>query len=82
MHCDVVIRLRPGVVEAIGGNVDDMVVLRRLPVDRQGRVLPAPPDKPVFLLVLSPNEGAGAAPPTAASGAPAGPDRQPGAEGV
>jgi hypothetical protein len=53
MHCDVVVRSAPGVVEAIGGNVDEMVVLRRLPADRQGRVLQAPGDKSQFFLVLA-----------------------------
>lgn len=56
MHCDVVVRLRPGVVEVVGGNVADMVVLRRFPTDAQGRVLPAPEGRPRFLLVLSPRE--------------------------
>jgi len=53
MHCDVVVRTAPGVVEAVGGNVDEMVVLRRLPADRQGRVLQAPADKSQFFLVLA-----------------------------
>jgi hypothetical protein len=60
MHCDVVIRLRPGVVEAIGGNVADMVVLRRFPADAEGRVEQAPPGRPPFLLILTPNEGVSA----------------------
>jgi hypothetical protein len=54
MHCDVVIRHRPGVVEAIGGNVADMVVLRRFPADAEGRLLPVPPGRPPFLLLLAP----------------------------
>lgn len=53
MHCDVVVRAGPGMVEAVGGNVEDMVVLRRLPADAEGRVLPAPPGKPAFLLILA-----------------------------
>ena len=53
MHCDVVVRTAPGVVEAVGGNVDEMVVLRRLPADRQGRVLQAPADQSQFFLVLA-----------------------------
>lgn len=53
MHCDVVIRSRPGTVEAVGGNVEDLVVLRRLPADAEGRLLPAPPDRPTLLLVLA-----------------------------
>lgn len=53
MHCDVVVRSRPGTVEAVGGNVEDLVVLRRLPADAEGRLLPAPPDRPTLLLVLA-----------------------------
>lgn len=53
MHCDVVVRSRPGTVEAVGGNVEDLVVLRRLPADAEGRLLPAPPDRPRLLLLLA-----------------------------
>ncbi len=53
MHCDVVVRVAPGVVEVIGGNVQDLVTRRRLPADDAGRVMPAPPGFPVFLLVLA-----------------------------
>lgn len=60
MHCDVVIRTRGGAVEAVGGNVADLVALRRFPADAQGHVLPAPADRPVILLVLAPNEGVAA----------------------
>lgn len=59
MHCDVVVGVAPGVVEVIGGNVEDMVVMRRIPADAEGRVLPAPPGKPVFLLVLAARPGGG-----------------------
>jgi len=53
MHCDVVIRTRDGYVEAIGGNVQGMVALRRFPVDGQGRVLPAPYGRPSFIVILA-----------------------------
>ena len=53
MHCDVVVRAGPGLIEAIGGNVLDLVTRRRLPADDTGRVLPAPPGRPVFVLVLA-----------------------------
>ena len=49
----IVVRTSPGVVEAVGGNVQDLVVLRRLPADAAGRVLPAPPGQPPFVLVLA-----------------------------
>jgi hypothetical protein len=52
MHCDVVIRSRPGVVEAIGGNVLDLVTLRRFPAYADGRVAPAPAEHPAFFLIL------------------------------
>ncbi|MXP65967.1 DUF2272 domain-containing protein [Roseomonas sp. M0104] len=52
MHCDVVVAAAPGRVQAVGGNVLDAVVLRRFPADAQGRLLPAPPDKPPFLVVF------------------------------
>jgi hypothetical protein len=53
MHCDVVVRTAPGVVEVIGGNVQDLVTLRRLQADADGRVLPPPPGFPPFVLVLA-----------------------------
>jgi len=56
MHCDVVVRTAPGVVEMIGGNVQEMVTLRRLPADARGRMLPAPPGFPVFILILQARE--------------------------
>jgi hypothetical protein len=52
MHCDVVVQAGPGLVQAIGGNVLDAVVLRRFPADRQGRALPPPPDKPPFIVIF------------------------------
>ncbi|MDJ0391511.1 DUF2272 domain-containing protein [Roseomonas sp. E05] len=52
MHCDVVVVGAAGRVQAVGGNVLDAVVLRRFPADAEGRVLPAPPDKPPFLVVF------------------------------
>lgn len=70
MHCDIVVRSAPGRVEAVGGNVKDMVVLRHLPAGRDGRLLPAPPGAPVFILVLaargSPRAGAPGGPVLAA----------------
>ena len=56
MHCDVVVRTRPGMVEVIGGNVQDMVVMRRFPADDTGRVLPAPEGRPPFVLLLAGRE--------------------------
>jgi Uncharacterized protein conserved in bacteria (DUF2272) len=56
MHCDIVVRNGPGVVETVGGNVQDLVVLRRLPADGDGRVLPAPPGQPPLVLILASQE--------------------------
>jgi hypothetical protein len=53
MHCDVVVRTLPGMIEAIGGNVQGHVALRRFPADASGRVLPAPYDRPGFFLLLA-----------------------------
>lgn len=53
MHCDVVVRTMPGTIEAIGGNVQGAVALRRFPADQAGRVLPAPDDRPGFILLLA-----------------------------
>lgn len=52
MHCDVVVAAGSGLVQAIGGNVQDAAVLRRFPADARGRALPPPYDKPPFMLVL------------------------------
>ena len=52
MHCDVVVRTGDGLVQAIGGNVLDAVVLRRFPADVEGRALPPPWDKPPFMLIF------------------------------
>ncbi len=53
MHCDIVVRTRPGTIEAVGGNVQGLVALRRFPADASGRALPAPYGRPAFVLVLS-----------------------------
>ncbi len=66
MHCDVVVRINAGVIEAVGGNVQGMVALRRFPADESGRVLPAPYGKPVFILVLENREEASPVPVAAA----------------
>jgi hypothetical protein len=39
-------------VEAIGGNVQDLVTLRRFPAYADGRVVPAPAGYPSFFLIL------------------------------
>lgn len=52
MHCDIVVRVAPGRVEAVGGNVRDAVTLSRFATDAAGRLLPRPPGEPVWFAVL------------------------------
>ena len=53
MHCDVVVATSPGVIEAVGGNVQDMVTLRRLPADAEGHIIQAPAGSAPFMLILA-----------------------------
>lgn len=41
-HCDLVVEVRAGELDAIGGNVLDVVALTRVPLDAHGRALPLP----------------------------------------
>jgi hypothetical protein len=41
-HCDVVVTVRPGEIQTIGGNVSDVVAMSRVPIDAEGRLLPDP----------------------------------------
>lgn len=75
MHCDIVVRTAPGVVEAVGGNVLDAVALTRFPTDTVGRVLPAPLDAPPFLVVME--SRLGRLPPWTGGATPATPEPQP-----
>ncbi|MFC0407984.1 DUF2272 domain-containing protein [Roseomonas elaeocarpi] len=52
MHCDVVVALKPGELQAIGGNVKDAVTMRRLPADAQGRLSQAPYGEAPFFVVF------------------------------
>lgn len=40
-HCDLVVELRAGELDVIGGNVLDVVALTRVPLDAAGRVVPS-----------------------------------------
>ncbi|WP_233255974.1 DUF2272 domain-containing protein [Falsiroseomonas bella] len=77
MHCDIVVRTAPGVVEAVGGNVLDTVMLTRFPADSWGRVMPAPPGWPPFLVVME--SRLGRLPPWTAAAPPATPGSLPAA---
>jgi hypothetical protein len=37
-HCDIVVEIQQGAVAVIGGNVDDAVTLKHIPIDAQGRI--------------------------------------------
>jgi hypothetical protein len=52
MHCDIVVRVAPGVVEAVGGNLRDAVTLAVMPTDAAGRLLPRPRGEPRFFAVF------------------------------
>ena len=52
MHCDIVVRVAPGQVEAIGGNVRDAVTLSRFAADPAGRLLPRPRGEPSWFAVF------------------------------
>jgi len=41
-HCDIVVEVHSGEIDAIGGNVGDVVALSRLPTDAQGLLAPHP----------------------------------------
>jgi hypothetical protein len=49
MHCDIVVGTGPGVVEAVGGNVQDAVTLARFATDESGRLHPG---ERAFLVVM------------------------------
>nr|WP_270938186.1 DUF2272 domain-containing protein [Roseomonas sp. MO-31] len=75
MHCDIVVRGAPGLVEAVGGNVLDAVTLTRFPADTVGRVLPAPPGSPRFVVVME--SRLGRLPPWTPGATPATPEALP-----
>jgi hypothetical protein len=52
MHCDIVVRVAPGVVEAVGGNVRDAVTLSVFATDAAGRLRPRPRGEPRFFAVF------------------------------
>ncbi len=73
MHCDIVVRIAPGVVEAVGGNVRDAVTLTVFAADASGRLLPRPRGEPRLFAVFENRLGRlpPFAPPPPASGMPA-----------
>ncbi|MBL6079588.1 DUF2272 domain-containing protein [Belnapia sp. T18] len=52
MHCDIVVRAGPGVVEVVGGNVRDSVTMTRFPTDAAGYLLPRPAGEPAWFALF------------------------------
>ena len=52
MHCDIVLRVIPGEVEAVGGNVRDAVTLSRFRTDSAGLLLPRAAGEPTWFAIL------------------------------
>ena len=52
MHCDIVVRAGPGLVEAVGGNLRDSVTLTRFPADAMGYLLPRPAGEPLWFVLF------------------------------
>jgi hypothetical protein len=55
-HCDIVVTSRPGLLEVIGGNVDDSVSMKRIPTTADGRLVNpggsvVDPDHPWFIVI-------------------------------
>ena len=70
-HCDIVTAVRPGMIEAISGNIDNTVGLSRIPATSDGR-LAGPdgavvdPDHPWFVVLRVDYDNRGYAPAPAA----------------
>jgi hypothetical protein len=52
MHCDIVLGIGTGLVEAVGGNVADTVALTRYPAGPDGRLIPSPTGRLPVVLVM------------------------------
>ena len=55
-HCDIVVAVRAGSLEVIGGNVDNSVAMKQVPVTAEGRLATADgrvvdPDHPWFVVI-------------------------------
>lgn len=51
-HCDIAVAWQPGILSVIGGNVDDSVLMTRLPLTAQGLLIDHPEHVLVVLRVL------------------------------
>jgi hypothetical protein len=71
-HCDLVVAARPGELQAIGGNVSDVVALMRVRTAEDGRLLPDP--RRPWAAVIARRDASGA---TACASMPPAPARGP-----
>ncbi|HEY1301515.1 MAG TPA: DUF2272 domain-containing protein [Stellaceae bacterium] len=76
-HCDIVVGIKPGELDVIGGNVDNAVAMKPIPVAADGRLagpdgVVIDPDHHWFVVLKVNYRQDGAAPPTAISALPAG----------
>jgi hypothetical protein len=75
-HCDIVIDLKPGQLDVIGGNVDNAVAMKYIPVTADGHLagpdgVVLDPDHHWFVVLKVLYQQGGTPPPTAISAAPA-----------
>ncbi len=52
MHCDIVVRIVPGQVEVVGGNIRDAVTLSSFATDAAGLLLPRARGEPTWFAIL------------------------------
>jgi hypothetical protein len=55
-HCDIVVGIKPGELEVIGGNVEDAVAMRQIPATFDGHLagpdgIVVDPDHPYFVVL-------------------------------
>ena len=74
-HCDIVVAMHPGSLDVIGGNVDNSVAMKRVPVAVDGRLagpdgVVVDPDHPWFVVIRVDYDVKPPAGPTVSPGAP------------
>jgi Uncharacterized protein conserved in bacteria (DUF2272) len=75
-HCDIVVAIKPGELDVIGGNVDDAVTMKPIPIGANGRLAGADglvldPDHHWFVVLEVHYQGEGTAPPALVASASA-----------
>ena len=73
-HCDIVVAIKPGVLDVIGGNVDNAVAMKYIPITADGRLagpdgIVLDPDHHWFVVLKALYQRDGTAPPAAISSA-------------